>query len=64
MKKPSDQIRGILKEIRTITWPARQRVINDTIIVTISLIVGSTAIALVDKGLFSGFQYMIQQFQK
>ena len=64
MKKLTEQIKEILKEIRSITWPSRQRVINDTLIVTVSLIAGATVIAFIDKGLFAGFKSVVEQFQK
>jgi len=58
------KIEEIFKEIKEITWPNRQRVINDTVIVGIALVVGTAVIALIDKGFFSAFQSLIALIQK
>ena len=58
------KIEEIFKEIKEITWPNRQRVINDTVIVGVALAVGTVMIAFIDKGFFSAFQSLIALIQK
>ena len=58
------KIEEIFKEIKEITWPNRQRVINDTVIVGVALAVGIVVIALVDKGFLSAFQSLVALIQK
>lgn len=64
MNKISTKIKDIFKEISAITWPSRGRVTNDTVIVVLSLIFGSAIIALIDKGLLTGLQKIIEQIQQ
>ena len=64
MNKISQKVREIAKEIKAITWPSRSRVINDTMIVVVALVFGGIVIALVDKGLLTGSQQLIEKVQQ
>lgn len=64
MKKILSKVKDIFKEISAITWPSRGRVVNDTLIVVLSLVFGSAIIAVIDKGLLTGLQKLIEKIQQ
>lgn len=64
MKKISLYISSVAKEIGAIVWPSRQKVVTDTTIVVISLVIGGALIAAVDAGLMEGFTQLIVLIQQ
>ena len=50
---------GSYDELKKVIWPSRKVVISHTIMVIVSIIVAMAIIALIDFGLFSGVQRLI-----
>ena len=57
------KVEEIIKEIGAITWPTREKVVNNSVIVLIALIVSAVFIALLDRMFFGGFEYLISTLQ-
>ena len=49
--KPAEFVKEIRSEMRKVAWPTRAETINYSVIVFITLVVLTTAIALVDYGM-------------
>lgn len=47
---------SIIVETKAITWPSRKRIVNDTSVVLISLVVGSAILAAIDYGFLEMFK--------
>jgi preprotein translocase SecE subunit len=47
---------SIIHETKAITWPSRKRIINDTSIVLVSLVVGTGILAAIDYGFLELFK--------
>lgn len=60
-KKIENWFKSILVESKAITWPSRQRVTTDTVVVVISLVLGGAILALIDFGFLEAFKAAISQ---
>jgi len=53
--------KSILAETKAINWPSRARVINDSAVVVISLVVGGAILAIIDYGFLELFKAAINK---
>ncbi|HLC44048.1 MAG TPA: preprotein translocase subunit SecE [Patescibacteria group bacterium] len=60
MNSISNYFRGVVSELKKVTWPTRQQVINHTIIVLVSSIIAIAITLLIDSGLTYLVQYLVQ----
>ncbi|MDO8443920.1 MAG: preprotein translocase subunit SecE [bacterium] len=60
MNSISNYFRGVVSELKKVTWPTRQQVINHTIIVLVSAIIAIAVTSLIDYGLTYLVQYLVQ----
>lgn len=51
---------GIWSELKKVTWPTRQEVVNHTIIVVVSASIAIAITSLVDMGLAKAVEYLAQ----
>jgi len=59
--KISNWFSSIIAETKAITWPSRARVINDSTVVVLSLVVGSALLAAIDYGFLELFKAAINK---
>lgn len=59
--KIGNWLKSIWAETKAITWPSRNRIINDSTIVVASLVVGSGLLAAIDYGFLSLFKALINK---
>jgi len=52
---------GSYEEFHKVIWPSRQEVISHTLIVIVSIFVSMTIIAVIDLGLFTLVQMLIEK---
>lgn len=55
-----DFIRGIIEELKKVTWPTKKEAINSTIVVLIAVVFCSVLIWVVDTLLSIGFRLIMQ----
>jgi preprotein translocase subunit SecE len=46
-------------ELQKVTWPTRQQLIRDTLIVIVSATIATAILALIDLGLTNALQYLV-----
>lgn len=62
MEKIQNFFIGSYDEFKKIIWPSKKVVISHTVMVIVSIIVSMAIIALLDFGLFSGVQRLINGY--
>ncbi len=63
MKKTISSIkrffRGVIIELKKVSWPSRKTVINHTLIVVLSSTIVIIIVSAIDSGLSEGFEYLL-----
>jgi len=59
--KIQNWFKSIIVETKAITWPTRRRIINDSTVVVVSLVIGSAVLAGVDYLLLELFKAAINK---
>lgn len=59
MKKIIEFIRECYGELKKVVWPSKDDVVSQTVVVVISLIFVSAALAIIDLGLFQLIEKII-----
>jgi preprotein translocase subunit SecE len=62
LEKIQNFFMGSYDEFKKIIWPSKKIVINHTVMVVVSIIVSMAIIAVLDFGLFSGVQRLINGY--
>lgn len=57
--KIKEYFKSVVAESKAITWPSKNKVYQDTVVVVVGLIVSGAFIALVDYGLTELLRYAI-----
>lgn len=61
MGKITTYVNSVFTEIKAIHWPSRKTVINDTLIVLVSLLLSGVIIGLLDFGLSTLFKIGLEK---
>ena len=60
-RKIEDWVKSIIAESQAITWPNRKRVYTDSMIVVVSLVLGTAILAAIDYGFLQLFKAAISK---
>jgi len=64
LEKIRQYFRGVVSEIKAITWPTRKKVYYDSLVVLAALVIGGAIVALLDYGFASAFKAAITQIEQ